>query len=55
MTKKRKRKSIYQKYREIIRKPDLSDEDIDKMRKNIRLIALSIVEHVTKTKVNQIY
>lgn len=55
MVRKKKEKSIYEKYREILKKPELSNEEIDKMRKNIRLIALSLVEHVTKTKINQIY
>ncbi|MDD2666644.1 MAG: hypothetical protein PHD13_04140 [Methanocellales archaeon] len=55
MAKKRGDKSIYDKYREILRRPKLSDEEIDKMRKNIRLLALAITEHVLKSKVNQIY
>ncbi|MEO0242797.1 MAG: hypothetical protein ABIM42_07180 [candidate division WOR-3 bacterium] len=52
---KRKRKSIYEKYREILRKPELSDEEIDEMRCYAKLLALAIVEHFLKAKVNQIY
>ena len=55
MPKKRQEKSIYDEYREILEKPELSDEEIDEMRKNIRLIAISIVEHVLDTKVGEIY
>ena len=52
---KKKKKSIYLKYREILELPKLTDEEIDIMRKNVRLLALSLVEHVLKTKVDQIY
>ena len=55
MARKIKRKSIYDKYREVLRKPKLSDEEIDKMRFNVRLLALAIAEYVLKLKVNQIY
>lgn len=55
MPRRKQKRSIYDKYREILNKPELSDEEIDKMRKNIRLIALSLVEHVIKRKINQIY
>jgi len=50
---KRKRKSIHEKYREILNKPRLSDEEIDKMRVYVRLLALAIVEHVLKAKVTR--
>ncbi len=53
--KKGKENSIYDKYREILGSPKLSEDEIDKMRIHIRLMALSITEHVTKSKVNQIY
>ena len=43
---KRKRKSIYERYREILNEPKLSDEEIDRMRVYVRLLALAIVEHV---------
>ncbi|MEM3423931.1 MAG: hypothetical protein QXE51_05140 [Nitrososphaeria archaeon] len=52
---KRKRKSIYEKYREALRNPKLSDEEIDKIRYHVRLLTLAIVEHFLKAKVNQIY
>jgi hypothetical protein len=52
---RKKKKTIYEKYRMILRKPHISNDEIDIMRKNIRLIALSLVEHVLKTKVDQIY
>ena len=55
MTSRKREKSVYEKYREILRKPDLTNDEIDKMRKNIRLIALSLIEHVTKSKINEIY
>jgi hypothetical protein len=55
MARRIKKKSIYDKYREILEKPKLSDEEIDKMRVNVRLLALAIVEHVLRSKVNQIY
>ena len=52
---KKKRKSIYEKYREILGKPKLSDGEIDKMRVYVKLLALAIIEHVLKSKTNQIY
>lgn len=56
MAREKKRKnSIYDKYRKILRKPKLSDEEIDTMRVNVRLLALALTEHVLKTKTNQIY
>ena len=55
MARRKKEKTIYDRYREILMKPKLSDEEIDRMRVNVRLLALTITEHVLKTKVNQIY
>jgi hypothetical protein len=52
---KKKRKSIYKKYRQILKKPKLSDEQIDRMRVNVRLLALALIEHALKRKINQIY
>ena len=52
---KNKRKSIYDKYREVLKEPNLSDEEIDKMRVYIRLLALAITEHVLDSKVDEIY
>jgi hypothetical protein len=53
--KRRKEDSIYNKYREILEAPKLSDNEIDKMRTYVRLMALAITEHVAQCKVNQIY
>jgi hypothetical protein len=53
--KRRKEDSIYDKYRKVLRKPKLSDEEIDEMRVNVRLLALSLVEHVLKRKISQLY
>jgi hypothetical protein len=52
---KRKRKTIHERYREILDKPKLSDDEIDKMRFNIRLLVLAIVEYVLKSEVEEIY
>jgi hypothetical protein len=52
---KRKRKTIHEGYREILNKPRLSDEEIDRMRFYVRLLALALTEHVLKRKINQIY
>ena len=48
-------KSIYEKYGEILKKPKLSNEEIDKMRAHVRPLALAITEHVLKSKVEKIY
>ena len=55
MAKRRRENSIYDKYRKILRKPKLSDEEIDRMRVYVRLLALAIVEHVLKSKISEIY
>jgi len=55
MARRIKRKSIHDKYREILKKPKLTDEEIDQMRKNIKLLALTITEHFLKSKINNIY
>ncbi len=52
---KKKENSIYNKYREILEAPKLSDNEIDKMRTHVRLMALAITEHVAKSRANQIY
>ncbi len=52
---KRKENSIYDQYREILDAPKLTHDEIDKMRTCVRLLALAITEHVTQSKVNQIY
>jgi len=55
MPKKNKEKSVYAKYREILERPKLSKEEIDQMRVNVKLLALSLVEYVLKTKIHKIY
>ena len=42
---KRKKSDIYEKYRRTLRRPDLTNEEIDEMRKNLNLLARSICEH----------
>lgn len=41
-----KKKDIRDEYRRILGKPDLSNKKIEEMRKNLRLIAQTICEHV---------
>jgi len=50
MAKKGKRSDIYSKYRRILKMPNLSNKKIDKMRKNLELLAQTICEHVWKKK-----
>jgi hypothetical protein len=38
--------SIYERYREILDMPDLTDKQIDQMRKHLGLFARTICEHV---------
>ena len=45
MLKRKKRPDIYDKYRRILKMPDLSNKKIDEMRKNLGLIARSICEY----------
>ncbi|MEM1670233.1 MAG: helix-turn-helix domain-containing protein [Candidatus Methanomethylicaceae archaeon] len=52
---RRKRKSIYEKYRGVLRDSKLSNDERDKMRYHMKLLALAIVEHFLKAKINQIY
>jgi len=47
---KTKKESIYNEYRRILEKPDLSNKEIEEMRDNLRLIATTICEHVWKKK-----
>jgi hypothetical protein len=51
---KKKKNPIYERYRKVLRKPKLSNEEIDKIRFNVRLLALTIIEHVLKSKLDQI-
>ena len=47
---KRGETNIYEKYRQILDMPDLTDKQIDQMRKHIGLLARTICEHVWKKK-----
>lgn len=51
---KKKKETIYEKYRKILGNKNLSKEEIDKMRVYVRLLALAIMEYVMKAKINQI-
>jgi len=42
----KKRKDIYDKYREILKMPDLKNKEIDKMRTHMTFLAQTICEHV---------
>jgi len=44
--KKNRKKDIYNSYREILNMPDLTNKEIDQMRKNLILLARTICEHV---------
>jgi len=45
-SKKSSRNDIYNKYRCILKMPDLSKKEIDEMRKNLVFLAQIICEHV---------
>jgi len=47
---KRTKASITDKYRQILRMPDLTDRQIDQMRQHLGLLARTICEHVWKKK-----
>jgi len=42
---KKKKSDIYEEYRHILWRPDLTNEEIDEMRKNLSLLAQTICEH----------
>jgi hypothetical protein len=42
----RKKASIYEKYRRILNMPDLTNKEIDEMRKRISLLTQTICEHI---------
>jgi hypothetical protein len=48
--KKNPKKDIYRKYRAILAMPNLTDQEIDEMRKNLTLLAQTIYEHVWDKK-----
>ena len=43
---KMKKKDICDKYRRVLEKPDLSNKEVAEIRKNLRLIAQTVCEHV---------
>jgi len=43
---KNQKKDICEKYRQILKMPNLSGKKIDEIRKNLRLICQSICEHI---------
>ena len=43
---KKKKVDIYEKYRRILMMPDLTNKEIDEMRKHLGLLAQTICEHV---------
>lgn len=47
---KNKRKNIYDKYREILEMPNLSNSQIDNMREHLILFAKTICEYVWRNK-----
>lgn len=49
--KKNLKKNIYKKYRAILTMPNLTQDEIDEMRKHLRLLAQTICEHVWGKKV----
>lgn len=44
--KKIKRGTIYEEYRQILKRPDLTEKEIDTMRNHMRFLARTICEHV---------
>jgi hypothetical protein len=46
MPRRKKSQDIYAKYRRILKMPDLSNKEIDEMRKNLIFLAQTIGEHV---------
>ena len=47
---KKKRVDIYEKYRCILNVPDLTNKEIDEMRKHLGLLSQTICEHVWENK-----
>jgi hypothetical protein len=46
MPKRKKRLDIYDKYRRILKMPNLTNKEIDEMRKSLIFLAQTICEHV---------
>jgi len=49
--KKPQKESINEKYREILEMPDLTDDEIDRMREHMQMMARIICEYVWNKKV----
>lgn len=47
---KTKNENIYEKYRRILGKPELTGKEIDEMRYNMKQLAQTICEHVWQKK-----
>jgi len=47
---KKAKTNIYDRYRQILDMPDLTDKQIDRMRRHLGLLARTICEHVWKKK-----
>jgi len=47
---KKEKTDIHSKYREILDMPDLTDKQIEQIRKHLGLLACTICEHVWKKK-----
>lgn len=47
-----KKQNIYNEYRKTLEKPDLTKNEIDVMRYNLKLVATTICEHVWKKKLH---
>lgn len=46
-----KKEDIYNEYRKVLERPDLSKDEVEAMRHNLKLVATAICEHVWKKKV----
>lgn len=47
---KTKKEDIYIEYRKVLERPDLSKNEIEEMRNNLKIVASTICEHVWKKK-----
>lgn len=43
-----KKENIYNEYRKVLERPDLSRNEVEAVRQNLKLIATTICEHVWK-------
>ena len=46
MDTKKNKTNIYDFYRQTLKRPDLSNKEIDKMRESVQLVVRAICEHV---------